>query len=162
MDRNVSYRWGGFLKNQMANVYENGRYVGKYPYRPFYDIVFRLSNSDRANRFFDTLYAKVLSLAYLSVGNRESYQYLQMFYMFLKRAHPDYKIDFAMLRNIFKNSGATRNFLMMEDSFNEDEPFPSLEFLRNLHDVGNPLPRPSPSNFKNYINGEVYKAEIYS
>jgi hypothetical protein len=144
-----------FLKNQVCRVYEDGIFVGSYPYRSFEDLIFRLGNSDKANAYLDTIYAKVLSLAYLSVGNREAYQYFQIFFQFYKKMNGGFKIDRDVLRSVFKGSGALYNLFNEENAFDLDE-FPSLEFLRDKHDSGQVRMRMMPMDFETYMSNPVF------
>lgn len=77
-----------FLKCAIKDIYETEKggieliYRGRYMYRPTEDIIFRLCNSDKANGYIESFFAKVLSLMYLSVGNIEAYTILvTVFYM---------------------------------------------------------------------------------
>jgi hypothetical protein len=75
-----------FLKNSMCFNFDVidgvSTFVGFYPYRSNSDLGFRIGNSDRANSTIDGFMAKLMSIAYLSVGNRQMYEYVKMCYSF--------------------------------------------------------------------------------
>jgi hypothetical protein len=131
-----------FLKNQMALVYEDEgkgkglEYVGLYPFRSTTDLLFRVGNSDKANQYLDSFFAKILSLSYISFGNREAYTYMRVLYLISrKRFKWDGKINIDMMQNIFKGSSVMfYAFNMLAGSTD----FPDLQELRNRHDTGVP------------------------
>jgi hypothetical protein len=126
-----------FLKNMMAHNYEivdgKEKYVGLYPYRPHSDIMFRIWNSDRANSYVNSFFAKVLSIMYLSFGNREVFTYLQVLYMIAcKKFSWDGELDVEAMEMVFKNSGfyfAARSHLQFYGS-----KVPTIDELRKQHD----------------------------
>jgi hypothetical protein len=142
-----------FLKNQMAKIFEGDKFVGIYPYRPFKDLVFRIGNSDKANEYLDTFYAKILSLAYLSVGNSEFYMYLSTLEKLFRKKNTNYKFEKDICINLFKGSYTMHNFQKHLGEIDEKDPFPTLKFLRNKHDSGIKRNRVRLMNFNQYYDG---------
>jgi hypothetical protein len=136
-----------FLKNEMRVIYEDGELKGVFPYRPFYDIIFRLGNSDTASSTIEGLFAKTLSLAYLSVGNTEVYCWLKAFYRFLRLQFKTFKLDVSRLEMVTRKLGKKSNtFFMLGQRKLTDTEFPTLAFLRQQAIIRNEapvyLPRP--------------------
>jgi hypothetical protein len=139
-----------FLKNQMSHIYHDGIFQGIYPYRPFSDLVFRIGNSDKANQYLDTFKAKLLSLAYLSVGNSEFYDYLSAVYVEFNRRNPGLLITKEICQYIAKGSMSMYYFVSQLDSIDMEDPFPTLDMLRSQHDKALIHPRPSVQSFNIY------------
>jgi len=147
-----------FLKNQMAKVYEGGEFVGIYPYRPFKDLIFRIGNSDKANRYLDTFYAKLLSVAYLSVGNTEFYYYLRLIDLIFKKKNKNFRFNKEICRDLMKGSYSMMSFFQQLDGIDENDPFPTLEYLRHKHDVGEKRSRVPLMNFNQYYSDYNFKS----
>jgi hypothetical protein len=127
-----------FLKNQVVELYEDegdGKglvFKGLYPFRATKDIFFRIGNSDRANGYIDSFFAKILSLSYLSFGNREAYHYLRvLYYLCLHRYKWDGFLDLEKIENIFRGSGI---MYVAAKMLGPVAKFPTLQYLRNRHD----------------------------
>jgi len=145
-----------FLKNQMARVFEGDKFIGIYPYRPWKDLVFRIGNSDKANEFLDTFYAKILSVAYLSVGNTEFYNYLYIIHRFFKMKNANFVFNKDICKEIMKGSNTMFSFLRQIDAIDVKEPFPTLQFLRDKHDNGIKKSRLTLKNFNEYYEDKVF------
>jgi len=141
-----------FLKNQMSMVYEDGILQGVYPYRPFKDLVFRIGNSDRANQYLDTFFAKLLSLSYLSVGNTEFYDYLNSLYLNFQKRNPNMVFDKDICSYISKGSMSMYYFMSQLDQIDEKKPFPTLNYLRKKHDRAVVRSRPVLQDFNTYYS----------
>jgi len=141
-----------FLKNQMSMIYEDGILQGVYPYRPFKDLVFRIGNSDRANQYLDTFFAKLLSLSYLSVGNTEFYDYLNALYLNFQSRNPNMVFDKDICSYISRGSLSMYYFMSQVDQIDEKRPFPTLEFLRKKHDRAIFRSRPVLQDFNTYYS----------
>jgi len=126
-----------FLKNMMARNYEvvDGveKYIGVYPYRPHSDIMFRIWNSDRANSYINSFFAKILSIMYLSFGNREVFSYCQILYAVAKRRFGwDGDLDLNAMEFLFKGSGFYFNARTHLEYYGTK--IPTIEELRTQHD----------------------------
>jgi len=121
-----------YLKNQVVQVYEDGEFQGIFPYRPFWDIIFRWGNSDKASRNPQSLCAKCMSLAGLAVGNRECYQYLMLSFKMLHKVFPYINND--DVKKVVKMNAGSHLFFYVQELINEDtfdcKSFPSLSSLR--------------------------------
>jgi len=142
-----------FLKNQMAFVYEDGVLQGIYPYRPFKDLVFRIGNSDKSNQYIDTFYAKLLSVAYLCIGNSEVYDYISIIVKEFKTRNPGHVFDKRVCEFLTKNSMSMRSFLEQVSTIDENDSFPTKEYLRKKHDKHLISMRPMLQNFNDYYSG---------
>jgi len=123
-----------FLKNSMCFNFDSGGgndgMVGLYPYRSAYDLKFRIGNSDRANATIDGFMAKLISVAYLSVGNRQVYTYVRLVYDYAIKLYGKPFFDKERLEALMKGSGALYNLLQNVEDFE----FPEFETLRTRHD----------------------------
>jgi len=123
-----------FLKNSMCYNFDivDGKetFAGFYPYRSCSDLGFRIGNSDKANSTIDGFMAKLISVAYLSVGNRQMYEFSKQCYTYALKVYGKPEFDKERLKNIMKGSGALYNLLENIDGFE----FPDFEGLRLRHD----------------------------
>jgi len=126
-----------FLKNSMCIILEDNSdgagYVeleNMYVFRSWEDLIFRIGNSDKANSTIDGLFAKTLSVAYLTMGNRQAYCYCTLFYVTLVKIYGKPHMDMEKLSRLMKGSHALYNL------FNniQDTEYPSLDYLRKRHD----------------------------
>lgn len=154
-----------FLKNTMARNFERlgeegeYTYVGTYPYRPASDLMFRIGNSDKANSRIDGYFAKLLSMMYLSFGNREVFSYLQILYnKSVKLYGWNGVCDFDKIEEIFKGS----NFFFQAKDIIKEKGFvvPSLVELRRAHDVGDLKVKKMLVSFSHYYNTEMNKDDL--
>jgi hypothetical protein len=161
--RQISHEEGiVFLKNQMARVFEGENYIGTYPYRSFEELVFRIGNSDKANAYLDTFYAKLLSVAYLSVGNTEFMYYLTILHEMFKKKNKNFVFDKEVCRSVMKGSYSMLSFYQQLDKIDSADPFPTLKFLRDKHDEGHEgfkKLRPRVMNFNDYY--ETYDFDTF-
>jgi hypothetical protein len=121
-----------YLNNQICAIYENDQFIGIYPYRPASDLLFRLGNSDKASEYIEGIYAKVLSLAMLTMGNIECYQILKEMYSILKSK---YKINYTKIPDFLDMlSKGSNTFYQLKKSEMEFDEFPTMDNLRYRHD----------------------------
>jgi hypothetical protein len=121
-----------FLKNQVCLTYENDIMVGILPYRPSYDLVFRLGNSDKSSETIEGVYAKTLSIAMISLGNREVYDICErLFRLVMKKATIDYDMVEVAVKNMSRGSSAFYHLVQEGMSYTA---FPDLWELRMRHE----------------------------
>jgi len=121
-----------FLKNQVCLTYENDIPVGILPYRPTYDLVFRLGNSDKSSENIEGIYAKTLSIAMISLGNREVYDICdRLFKLIMKKTVINYELLDTCIKDMAKGSNVFFNLNKEGMSYTV---FPDLWELRNRHE----------------------------
>lgn len=152
-----------FLKNSMCRVFETNdsvrEYVGLYPYRDCEDLLFRLGNSDKSNSTIDGFLAKVLSITYLSLGNRQAYTFCCLLYRLAISIFGVVTLDKEKVSKLLKSSYALYNLIQSAETME----FPTLKYLRDRHDqwVKKPkkglfsgiIPDRSDSNVRSLIGG---------
>jgi hypothetical protein len=121
-----------FLKNQICLTHENDVIVGVLPYRPTYDLVFRLGNSDKSSESVEGIYAKTLSIAMISLGNREVYDICQrLFEVITKKCVINYQVISECVKDLSKGSNVFYNLNKEGMSYSV---FPDLWELRQRHE----------------------------
>lgn len=120
-----------FLKNQICVTYEDDIEVGILPYRPTSDLVFRLGNSDKSSENIEGIYAKTLSIAMISLGNREAYEIAHRLYdIIVAKTDIDFSKVSEQIEQLSKTSNALYQLAKDKDSY---KTFPDLRGLRIRH-----------------------------
>lgn len=135
-----------FLKCAVKDIYENDgsgmKYKGRYLYRPTDDLIFRWINSDKANRYIESFFAKTMSLMYLSVGNIEAYSILSVGFYLAKKI---FKWQGVMEKDaILRHLGSSFNPELLDLVFDycKTNPVvspPSLDIIRNHYVLFTPI-----------------------
>jgi len=130
-----------FLKNSCVHVYERSygstvfEYQGILTYRDWDEVVFRLGNSDKSNQYTITVFAKIMSLANLCMGNRMAFAYLRHLYRTLKSVMQfNDVIRVGDIKHMAKKSGAVYYLVQGKDDDDYIE-FPKIEDLREAHNA---------------------------
>lgn len=120
-----------FLKNQICITFEDDIEVGILPYRSTSDLVFRLGNSDKSSENIEGIYAKTLSIAMISLGNREAYEIANRLYdIIVAKTNIDYSRVSEQIEQMAKTSNALYQLSKEKDSY---KTFPNLRGLRIRH-----------------------------
>jgi len=152
-----------FLKCSIKDIYETDKgstelvYRGRYMYRSTADIIFRLCNSDRANKYIESFFAKVLSLMYLAVGNIEAYTILvAVFYLARSVFKWRGTLDKAKILNYLGTSYSPDMDKVFD--YTGDRPVikpPTLAEIRSKYDMMTPILRRPLLTFNNMYKYKV-------
>jgi len=133
-----------FLKCKIMDIYETDaksselKYRGRYMYRPTEDIIFRLCNSDKANAYIESFFAKILSLMFLCVGNIEAYSILVTVFYLAKSVYRWAGVfDKDRIVDYLGSSGHMDQLGLVFD-YTGTEPVlkpPTLKYIREKYDV---------------------------